>query len=167
MAFPLQIPQNSELEQKINEYQISYKEDDFYVKSVASSSSFTKEDRDEMDQIAFTLSYAEKPIGMIREYLSKIEHTQYQYELNLAYFRDCGKLTEPMVFNFGNVSCSLNYQTIMEDIAAQYIYQCIWHARISKNEAQPQRLLHKKIVFGESGHFYIYSEFPNDVHEKV
>lgn len=168
MAFPLQIPLNSTLEKKIKDYQITFMEDEFYVKSVASSFSFTKEDRKDMDQIAFSLSHAQKPSGLIGEYLSKIEDAQFQYELNLEYFSSCEKLSEPIVLRYRGED--LYGARIIESIAMNGNDQCIWPDRFSglstgnNNGNQPDKM-HSKVVFGESGHIYIYREFKREVHE--
>jgi radical SAM superfamily enzyme YgiQ (UPF0313 family) len=52
MAYPLQIPENSSLQEKIKENNITFRQDEFYVKSVGSSNTFTSEERTLMDQIA-------------------------------------------------------------------------------------------------------------------
>lgn len=52
MAFPLQIPENYLLQEKIREYKINFKQDDYYVRSVDSSYSFTSAHRTRMDEIA-------------------------------------------------------------------------------------------------------------------
>jgi len=52
MAFPLQVPRNSELEKKKDEYKITFQKDEYNVTSVSSSFSFNKYQRADMDRIA-------------------------------------------------------------------------------------------------------------------
>lgn len=163
MAFPLQIPKSSPLESKVKEYQITFMEDDFYVKSVASSISFTKEDREDMDHIALSLSHAQKPSGLIHDYLSKIENAQFQYELNRKYFRGCGKLVEPIVLPFRNVKLQLDDPSIVENIAATGIDPYFLpeisseYAKENNKVSQSEKFKYK-VIFGKSGHLYTYRE---------
>ena len=78
-AYPLQVPRNSELERKKIEYKLTFNEDKFHVASVDSSSSFTKEERFEMDCIAFSLAHEERIdiIPMIE--LQKLEGSDYEF----------------------------------------------------------------------------------------
>jgi radical SAM superfamily enzyme YgiQ (UPF0313 family) len=164
MAYPLQIPLNSPLESKIKEYQITFKEDDFYVKSVASSFSFTKEERADMDEIASSLGKAQKPSGIFPEYLSKIEHAQFQFEFNMEYFRACGKLHEPIVLIYKGASLQLNDVHNLEAFAGKDCDPLIWPDRFAedtpgKNNRVQTIMIHDKIVYGESGHCYTYRDF--------
>jgi hypothetical protein len=162
MAYPLQIPLNSPLESKIKEYQITFTEDDFYVKSVASSLSFTKEERADMDQIASSLANAQKPSGIIPEYLSKIENAQFQYEFNIEYFRVCGKLHEPIGLIIRGVNNLLNDVTEVKDIAANGIYlDNIPNQPSAKDKRIQPDNFYYKVVFGESGYLYTYRDLIN------
>lgn len=55
-AFPLQIPKNSQIEERRNEYCITERKDKYNVRSVNSTSSFFKEQREDMDRIASRLN---------------------------------------------------------------------------------------------------------------
>lgn len=82
-AYPLQIPRNSELEQKREEYQIVELVDNLNVRSIESSFSFQKENRRDMDSIAERLYKNELScIKTLPNDLSLIEKTPYQYEVN-------------------------------------------------------------------------------------
>lgn len=168
MAFPLQIPQNSELESKIKEYKVTFSEDEFYVKSVASSLSFTKEEREDMDEIAFALNYPQKPSGIIPEYLSKIENTQFQYEFNLEYLRTIEKFPEPIVLRIGGINNYINDLFNLEYIATKGVYLNFSPKQLFENKksVQPENPYYK-VVFGESGHVYTYRMFKDDNHGKV
>ncbi len=159
MAYPLQIPENSELHSKINEFQITFTRDDFWINSVASSISFSKEEREDMDQIASSLAHDQKPSGMIPEYLTKTENTQFQYEFNLEYFRTCKKLPEPIVLKIGGGNYHLDDADIVEQIAVKGIYLDYMPKQPSENKKsdQPDNSYYK-VVFGESGHLYTYRE---------
>jgi len=158
MAYPLQIPQNSQLERKTKKYQVTFVDDEFYVKSVASSLSFTKEDRADMDEIAFSLNHSQKPSGIIPEYLSKIGHTQFQYEFNLDYLRTIKKFSEPIVLRISGADYSMDDVSDLEYLAKNGISLDF----ISKNNKglEPENYSFK-IVFGESGHMYTYRELKN------
>ncbi len=165
MAYPLQIPINSNLENKIKDYQIRFREDEFYVKSVASSFSFTKEEREDMDQIALSLVHAQKPSGIIPKYLSKIENAQFQYEFNSVYFQNRGKLSEPIVLRIGGIDTCFYDATSVEDIASNGLDPVFFPKQLSENNkrVQPENFYYK-VVIGESGHFYTYGDFKREDH---
>ena len=86
MAFPLQVPRNSKLEQRKEEYQITFEEDEYNVLTVSSSYSFNVQNRKDMDNIAASLSSDNNftlQIGVSNKI--KTDNFQYQYKILPAY----------------------------------------------------------------------------------
>lgn len=97
LAFPLQIPRNSELDNKKGEYQIKFKDDLFYVNSVNSCYSFNNEARDDMDCIAFSLAHEDKVKDLAFDHLIPIKDTQYQYEFSEEYIQNNKELLDCVI----------------------------------------------------------------------
>jgi tRNA A37 methylthiotransferase MiaB len=88
MAFPLQVPRNSELEREKDKYHITFIKDQYNVQTVASSISFSKKNRADMDRIASTLN-KENQLWLINNNDKlKIESTKYQYKMSDNYIKD-------------------------------------------------------------------------------
>jgi hypothetical protein len=97
MAYPLQIPRNSELDNKKREYKIKLKDDIFYVKSVNSCYSFSNEERHDMDCIAFSLAHEDKSEGLLLDHLIPIKDTQYQYEFPQEFIQNNRELLDRII----------------------------------------------------------------------
>lgn len=84
-AYPLQIPKNSEIEKRRDEYSITEKEDKYNVKSVNSTYSFSKEEREDMDRIAFRLNSGQlvdqKSAKKDFEKLDKVHKSSYLWKV--------------------------------------------------------------------------------------
>lgn len=87
-AFPLQIPRNSALEEKKEEYKIAFKKDEYNVTSVASSISFTAENRIDMDHIAQSLCDNSNQIIINKSDAKKIANQKYQYDLPESWVKE-------------------------------------------------------------------------------
>lgn len=97
MAFPLQIPRNSELEDKRKDYKVNTEDDRFYVHSISSCYSFTKEQRKEMDCIAFSLAHENKIKEIETSALTPIEGAIYQFEMPEELFQSNRELIDSVI----------------------------------------------------------------------
>lgn len=84
MAYPLQIPRNSELEKNKDEYKITFQKDRYNVTSVSSSFSFNKYERADMDRIAQSINKNNKTPQPFKNFL-KIDYTKYQHRVTKEY----------------------------------------------------------------------------------
>lgn len=97
MAFPLQIPRNSELEDKRREYKVTTEDDRFHVHSVSSCYSFTKDQRQEMDCIAFSLAHERKIKEIVTPALTPIKGAVYQYEISEEFIQTNRELMDSVI----------------------------------------------------------------------
>ncbi|MGA9189631.1 MAG: radical SAM protein [Methanosarcina sp.] len=85
-AYPLQIPKNSEMEDRRREYSVEEIRDKFNVKSVASTFSFLKEHREDMDRIASRLNSGQivdqKSAKQDFEKFNKISKSNYLWKVS-------------------------------------------------------------------------------------
>jgi len=101
MAFPLQIPRNSTMEKKIEEYKITFCKDRLNVTTVGSSHSFKKENRFDMDRIAASLNQDKENILVERKHLERIDGTRYLNTIHPKYIsKNIGSLSDLIINNF-------------------------------------------------------------------
>jgi len=113
MAFPLQIPRNSELEEKRDEYKITFQRDNLNVHTVASSISFSVENRADMDRISESLNMNNQLFPIEDSNKQKIKNTKFQYEIKSKYLLENIHLFCKLIEN--------QYITpTMSDISARY-----------------------------------------------
>lgn len=174
MAYPLQIPRNSELDNKKRDYKIILSHDKFYVKSVSSCYSFNNEDRFEMDCIAFSLLYEEKGEVFASDQLTLIKGTQYQYELPEAFVDENRKSLDSVVssafcrfesyriyLNSAEFESSSPPKGAIQIEGSGYLDFALGLERyksvINCKNSKPQ-LIKFRTVIGHSGYIYIFRD---------
>jgi radical SAM superfamily enzyme YgiQ (UPF0313 family) len=175
MAYPLQIPSNSELHKRIKQHNISFKEDIYNVKSVDSCDSFDSSARSDMDRIVYMLTNSLDDIDLKAYSPSKIKGTQFQYEITQGTIKKNRKTLERIISNkFMEIYNALYVRNIpfedtgfLNGLLMSYSSKEILDYALGKKTlvlehseetSNPIEEFHFKVVFGESGHVYIYRE---------
>jgi len=174
MAYPLQIPRNSELEDRKREYQIKLKSDTFYVNSVNSSYSFNSEERHEMDCIAFSLAHEDKSCNIKLDNLVPINETQYQYEFPQEYIQNNRELLDRVVsetfcrfVSYGNYLISRKNESIayikgvFRINATGFLDFALGKKPYSKNKSDNKEIFYKSVI-GSSGYIYVFRDNMNE-----
>ncbi|MGV8829325.1 MAG: B12-binding domain-containing radical SAM protein [Breznakibacter sp.] len=180
MAYPLQIPRNSELEDKRRDYKIKTEDDRFHVHSVSSCYSFTKEQRQEMDCIAFSLNHEDKSFEFEISKLKPFKETEYQYELTEEFVLNNRELIDPVISEcfcrfeqYGNYLKSKKVFTIASIKGSfkvnakgflDYALGLTPYGIIEKNSKEKEsNTVYYKTVIGQSGYVYVFKDFDKEI----
>lgn len=106
-AYPLQVPRNSELEHKKQEYQITFQKEKYNVQTVSSSISFQKENRKDMDNIADMLNVDNPYFLLVEDHnKQKIKTSQFQYKMSSDFVsRNIKSFLDLISHNFLQPTC--------------------------------------------------------------
>ncbi|MGI5975642.1 MAG: B12-binding domain-containing radical SAM protein [Paludibacter sp.] len=172
MAYPLQIPRNSKLENKKKDYGVHTKGDRFHVHSVSSCCSFTEEQRKEMDCIAFSLIHENKIKEIEISALTLIEGTRYQYEISEELIQSNRKLYDSVISEcfcrfkaYGNYLDSKEFNSIASIKGSFRVnakgfldyalgLKPCWNDKANSKKTDFKQFY--KTVVGQSGYIYVF-----------
>jgi len=173
IAYPLQIPRNSELEDKREEYKVITKDDRFHVHSVSNCYSFNDEQRHEMDCIAFSLAHEASITELETTALTHIKGTKYQYELQEEFIQTNKELIDPVISDcfcrfqaYKNLHHSKEVNTISLSKGSfpvnakgfsDFALGLKPYGSIKKNsKVNDSKQVYYRTVIGQSGYLYIF-----------